>query len=84
MKELGRLQLHLAETSSTRYKGYLSVNGRLKPLPTGSLMDIERGIFYWQPGYGYYGQYTFEFFTYGVNGEMTRKSITINIVPKFK
>jgi Leucine-rich repeat (LRR) protein len=90
MKELGRIQVHLEQTplplkesSSTRYYGYLSVNGQLRPLPAGSFLDIRRGIFYWQPGVAFSGPYTFEFITCGGSGEMTRKSVTVNIGPRF-
>lgn len=33
----------------------------ISPLPVGSTLDTPRGIFYWQPGPGFVGDYEFEF-----------------------
>jgi len=41
------------------YLAYQVVGDELRPLPIGSTFDAERGIFYWQPGPGFIGQYDF-------------------------
>ena len=45
----------------TRYEGYLVVGEELRPLPVGSSFDPERGIFFWQPGPAFLGEYSFIF-----------------------
>jgi hypothetical protein len=46
-------------------------------------MDTERGVFYWQPGPGFIGEFHFVFIEIGKNGTMNRKDIIARIVPKF-
>jgi hypothetical protein len=41
--------------------GYQLVGNQLRPLPIGSTMDTKRGIFYWQLGPGFFGDYDFVF-----------------------
>jgi len=61
--ELERLEIFLnpGEVYSKSYKGYLLVRNELRSLPIGSYLDGERGIFYWSPGPGFYGNYRFIF-----------------------
>jgi hypothetical protein len=40
-----------------RYTGYLLVSDQLRPLPVGSTLDPDNGIFYWSPGPGFVGTY---------------------------
>jgi hypothetical protein len=54
MDELERVELELGATN-----GYLLVNGDRRPLPVGS--SIKRGIFYWQAGPGFLGEYQLVF-----------------------
>ena len=67
IEETGRVELHLysVETNNNRQlsncKGYLMVGEQLRPLPIGSHLDREKGIFYWQPGAGFIGEYQFVF-----------------------
>jgi hypothetical protein len=63
--------------------GYLDTNGQLNSLPIGSTMDVENGIFYWQPGHGFVGEYPMVFIKTGPDGDMTKTSVTIRITPKF-
>jgi hypothetical protein len=93
IKELQRLEIHLANKNS-KFKiqhstlknasynlitGYLLVNDSLKSLPIGSKLDRERGIFYWQPGPGFIGNYLFVF-TY--NNRQLMQKVNIKITPK--
>ncbi len=70
-KELERVEI--------RFPGPVS---NLSALPVGSTLDRERGIFYWQPGPGFVGEYPFVFIKKGPHGEMVKK-IKIRILPKF-
>jgi hypothetical protein len=79
-RELERVKIILG----FRCRGYLAVGDQIKPLPVGSTLDGENGIFYWQPGPGFVGDYRFEFV--GIDsftGEMIRKPVNIRILPKF-
>jgi hypothetical protein len=65
------------------YYGYLVVGAELKPLPIGSTLDSERGIFYWQPGPGFLGSYDFVFVKEDFSGFSTRRRLRLIIYPKF-
>ena len=59
LHQLQRLELALAtqtgdEVCAPTYEGYLSANGELRSLPTGSSLD-RAGTFFWQPGPGFLG-----------------------------
>jgi hypothetical protein len=62
--------------------GFQLVGDQVRPLPIGSFLDIERGIFYWQPGPGFLGGYYLVFLESGPNGVMTKKDIFVEIVPQ--
>jgi hypothetical protein len=69
-------------TPSNNYKGYLVVGNQLRELPIGSTFDKDRGVFYWQPGPGFVGEYRFVFIGKDDEGRYTRKNIVFNIKPK--
>src|SRR5438876_3015854 len=50
MEELGRIELRVGASS-----GYLVVNGERRPLPIGS--SLKAGVFYWQLGPGFLGDF---------------------------
>jgi len=54
MEELGRVELPLDAIG-----GYQVVNGERAPLPVGS--SLKQGVFYWQPGPGFLGNFEFVF-----------------------
>ncbi len=62
-----------------RVSGYIAAGERLRPLPTGSTLSQPTGTFIWQPGPGFFGAYPIVFIARGANGEMSRKSIIINV-----
>lgn len=68
--------------NNTGCKGYMLQEGKLYPLPTGSTLDSENGIFYWQPGYGYMGRFPLVFVKEGTDGKLVREDVTVNIKPK--
>jgi hypothetical protein len=57
----------------------MMVNNRLETLPVGSTFDSRKGIFYWQPGPGFVGQYHFVFIMKNETGQMNRKEIVVRI-----
>jgi len=56
----------------------------ISTLPIGSTLDVGRGIFYWQPGPGFIGDYEFIFLSRERNGETVKTSIAVKINPKFQ
>jgi hypothetical protein len=48
-------ELALLELPLDAIGGYQLVNGEHRPLPIGS--SLKRGVFYWQPGPGFLGEY---------------------------
>ena len=69
--------------NSKFYSGYLVVGQQLWPLPIGSTLDTEKGVFYWIPGPGFIGEYRLVFVKKGPDGAMNKKLINMKIVPKF-
>jgi hypothetical protein len=89
VKELERIEIQLyhgsieKRASGTRFKGYLLQGKRLFSLPTGSLLDDEGGIFYWQLGPGFLGEYLLVFVAATPQGNQTRQHVLINVIPRF-
>jgi hypothetical protein len=80
IKELERLEINLSDDGVS--EGYLVVGDQLRELPIGSTLDRERGIFYWQPGPGFVGEYHLVFLEKDNEGQLTRKNIIVNIKTK--
>ena len=81
MEELSRLRLDLDPDSDAPadYCGYLQVGESLHPLPAGSTLQARSGLFYWQPGPGFLGDYNLVF----INQKTGRRRMTrITLVPK--
>ena len=76
--QLERVEIHF---SYSIYSGHQLVNRRLRPLPIGSSLDRERGVFYWQPGPGHLGSYQFLFFVQDKSGKPIRQHLTIKLRP---
>jgi hypothetical protein len=95
IKELEWLEIQLnadavrSTSSYTVYAGYLKAGDQLMRLPVGSSLDMEKGIFYWQPGPGFVGDYEFVFIGEMKKekekgpGKIKRRHIVIRIDPKF-
>ncbi|NIM15168.1 MAG: hypothetical protein GTO45_24655 [Candidatus Aminicenantes bacterium] len=79
IKELGRVEIHIANLLA----GYMKVGNQLNSLPIGSTLDTQRDIYYWQPGPGFIGKYHFVFILKDQDGNMLRKNVIVDIVPKF-
>lgn len=79
--ELERLEIRLGDDvddGSAFYSGFQAVGDRLTALPVGSTFDPVRGIFYWQAGLGFVGDYYFAF----VEENIKRQNILVRIIPK--
>jgi hypothetical protein len=92
IKELERIEVRLVQEAAgglaplyfTRYHGYMLVGNQLRRLPIGSTLHRERGVFYWQPGPGFIGEYQFVFLIRESNEEIKTMEVTVSIVPKFE
>ena len=71
-------------SGSYRSSGYLAIGQEHRMLPIGSFLDSLKGIFYWQPGPGYIGEYRFVFIEKNPNGKTSNKQIRVVIIPKFQ
>ncbi len=81
IKELEHVEF-LVSGEFTNIRGYLSANGKARPLPIGSTLDKETGKFYWSPGLGFVGNYRLVFVIEKADGNVERKKVTISIQPK--
>ncbi len=59
--------------------GYQVVGDGLRRLPVGSTLDREGGIFYWQPGVGFVGNYHLLFIKKGKKGKVVKRKLIITI-----
>ncbi|HEY6390751.1 MAG TPA: hypothetical protein VIX89_05715 [Bryobacteraceae bacterium] len=71
MEEAGHIELHLGAA-----RGSMQVLGEPHALPIGS--TLRGGVFYWQPGPGFLGEYKLQF----ERPDGTRIPVRVNIVPK--
>lgn len=86
VRELERvsIRLPLVERVPVFSRGYLLRGGRPVGLPVGSWLDGEKGIFYWQPGVGYLGDYELIFIIKEETVGIRKWRVTVRIVPKFE
>jgi hypothetical protein len=89
VQPLERVVIHLSgdttfNTHLTTLSAHIMVGGGLRPLPIGSTLDREKGIFYWQPGPGFIGEYLLAFVIEGEEGERSLKYIIIKIIPRIR
>jgi len=81
IKELERVEIHLFDSTVNIEPRAFNIS----QLPIGSTLDTKRGVFYWQPGPGFIGDYQFIFIikeekTEGIRARVMR----IKIIPKFE
>ncbi|NIO79430.1 MAG: hypothetical protein GTN53_02585, partial [Candidatus Aminicenantes bacterium] len=77
IKELERFEIHFFEP------GHKNSTLKVNQLPIGSMLDAERGVFYWSPGPGFVGNYQLVFIETDALGNKKRKEVSITIRPKF-
>jgi hypothetical protein len=63
--------------------GFQVIGGQLRPLPIGSTLDRKNGVFCWQPGPGFIGEYRLVFIRKEQNDEMSRIDLNVRINPIF-
>ena len=80
IREVDRLEIELGKGLST---GYIVVGDQLRPLPIGSTLDKEKGIFSWQPGPGFIGEYNLVFIKIDDFGMQKRIQVKVRIRSKF-
>jgi hypothetical protein len=85
IRELEPLEIRLpspgADTLS-RFSGQEMVGVNSRPLPVGSTFDRENGVFYWQPGFGFLGNYRLAFRAKTPGGQIVTTSIVVSILPR--
>ncbi|UCH98104.1 MAG: hypothetical protein JSV88_14975, partial [Candidatus Aminicenantes bacterium] len=81
IKELERLEIR--QFSTGVLDGFYVIGNRFGTLPPGSTLDGEKGIFSWQPGPAFIGDYQFVFIEKTRTGKVKQKLITIRIRPGF-
>ena len=65
------------------WSGYCLMGNQMGHLPIGSFLDSKKGIFYWQPGPGFVGEYWFVFVIKDREGKLSRKEVKVNLHPAF-
>jgi hypothetical protein len=79
IEELERIKIILASKSNI-IAGYVVSNDKLYSLPIGS--TLRGGSFSWTPGPGFLGDFMLIFVLENQHGELTRREILVNIVPR--
>jgi hypothetical protein len=77
------LAVELSSNETQVFEAYSVVGNQLRPLPIGSALDREKGIFCWLPGPGFMGQYHFIFLMKSDDGSLYKRNVIIRIEPKF-
>ena len=74
-EELDRIELRLG--AGQPLTGYLRSGGRLAPLPIGSALDSDSGVFTWQPGVGFSGSYDLAFVRWAGGRAVSRHDVRV-------
>ena len=72
VEELGRIELQVGAT-----EGYLLVNGERSPLPIGS--SLNAGVFYWQLGPGFLGDFDLVFLSNQSDGSVQEIAARVHV-----
>lgn len=82
LEELERIEINFNYPDHEEWKvveGFLWVGDKTRPLPIGSSLDREKGVFYWQAGPGFLGNYELVFYSRNRRGELRRQDIVVII-----
>jgi hypothetical protein len=80
INQLERVEIHFfGEEASLTNSARSTLN--VSPLPIGSTLDMENGVFYWQPGPAFLGEYRLVFIDKIGDIAVGRKNIIVKIVP---
>ncbi|MCP4157953.1 MAG: hypothetical protein GY757_60145 [bacterium] len=84
LKELERLEMHIGGASQMKeLSGCQMVGLQRCPLPVGSVLDMKKGILYWQPGPGFVGVYRLLFEYKDESGNPYRKEVVVKIRSRY-
>lgn len=78
VSELDRCEIQFKRSRKDESSMSTPSVSNITPLPVGSTLDREQGIFYWSPGPGFVGNYSYQFVYDGY-----RYKFNINVIPKF-
>lgn len=81
LNELEMIEIQLGSENNIS-SGYLVADEKLEPLPIGSSLDTYKGVFRWQPGPGFVGDYKLEFYGKDSNGISIKKEVYLRIKPR--
>ena len=81
IKQLERIELHFGR--ERKISGWMVVGKQLHPLPIGSYIDPDGGIFCWQTGTAFLGKYQLIFIEKDPYGNPIGKNIVVKIKSKF-
>jgi len=81
IEEVERVEIEIGKGSG--FRGYMIVGKELRALPIGSTLDSEKGVFYWQPGPGFIGEYNLVFVGIDEFGMERKTQVKVRIRPKF-
>jgi Leucine-rich repeat (LRR) protein len=81
LKELERIKI--SAPKSKIIAAYMHVNKRFDSLPISSRLDSDSGVFYWQPGAAFIGDYPLILLVKKAEGTIEFKKVLVRIEPKF-
>ncbi len=64
------------------YTAALQVGSQLRPLPAGSALDREKGVFSWLPAAGFLGEYRLVFLEEAPGGNKKRRQVLLRVKPE--
>jgi hypothetical protein len=79
-EELDRIELRLG--AGQGLTGYVRSGNGLAPLPIGSALNASTGVFTWQPGVGFVGNYDLAFVRWAGGRAISRQDVRIVLNPK--
>lgn len=82
VRELERIEINLG-CNFKSIRGYSLDSEGLGLLPVGSALDVENGLFCWQPGAGFLRKYSLVFVVTDGNDQNWKQRVEILIMPQF-
>ena len=81
-EEMDRFELFLGAPAGARVTAHLRVGRDLEPLPAGSRLDPDTGLFTWTPGVGFVGVYDLAFVRWSGEMPVSRQDVRVTLVPR--
>jgi hypothetical protein len=76
--------MNLSSSHRYSYSGCSLFGQHTRPLPPGSFIDKNNGIFYWQLGPAFFGEHLLVFLEKGPDGETSKQQVKVIIRSKYK